>query len=108
MRRAVADQIKALNELTDIVARSGHSYDLSDPLTAPREAAPVRRVEPARSEPPRAPRPAPAPVAPPRPAAADRDPVGLSICRRAPRARISRRSVGHSSRKSRHRRVACR
>ncbi len=35
MRRVVADQIKALNELTDIVARSGHGYDLSDPLASP-------------------------------------------------------------------------
>jgi hypothetical protein len=53
MRRVVADQIKALNELTDIVARSGHSYDLSDPLAfgAGRSEGPlVRRLEAARPE----------------------------------------------------------
>ena len=47
MRRVVADQIKALNELTDIVARSGHGYDLSDPLaSSARDVAPPRRNEP--------------------------------------------------------------
>jgi hypothetical protein len=55
MRRVVADQIKALNELTDVVARSGRAYDLSDPLTAASarvvEAAPVvRRLEPMRQD----------------------------------------------------------
>ncbi len=53
MRRVVADQIKALNELTDIVARSGHSYDLSDPTTfgaGRSEGALVRRLEAARPE----------------------------------------------------------
>ncbi len=45
MRRVVADQIKALNELTDIVARSGHSYDLSDPLTYGRDGGATRRLE---------------------------------------------------------------
>jgi Apolipoprotein A1/A4/E domain len=91
MRRIVADQIKALNELTDIVARSGHSYDLSDPLTfgaGRSDGALVRRLEAARperepalaeaprSEPPR-------PLRPlsngPRPAnASDRGPTWLS------------------------------
>jgi hypothetical protein len=91
MRRVVADQIKALNELTDIVARSGHSYDLSDPMTfgAGRpEGALVRRLEAARpereaalaeaprSEPPRPPRPL---TNGPRPASAgDRGPSWLS------------------------------
>ncbi len=55
MRRVVADQIKALNELTAIVARSGHSYDLSEPLamTSGRSdtAGPTRRLEPTRPEP---------------------------------------------------------
>ncbi|RAI17840.1 hypothetical protein CH337_15300, partial [Rhodoblastus acidophilus] len=46
MRRVVADQIKALNELTDIVARSGRALDIAE--------------APARIEPPRASRPAPA------------------------------------------------
>ncbi len=53
MRRVVADQIKALNELTDIVARSGHSYDLSDPTTfgaGRSEGGLVRRLEAARPE----------------------------------------------------------
>jgi hypothetical protein len=48
MRRVVADQIKALNELTDIVARSGHSYDLSDPSafgSTRADGAPMRRLE---------------------------------------------------------------
>ena len=58
MRRVVSDQIKALNELTDIVTRSGRSFDISEP-TAKRQE-PVRqepvRQEPARIEAPLAPR----------------------------------------------------
>ena len=66
MRRAVADQIKALEELNEIVTRSGRAYDVSQPapFNAGRAAPPVspRRVEPARAiaessrspEPPRA------------------------------------------------------
>ena len=62
MRRAVADQIKALEELSEIVTRSGRAYDVSQPapVIAERAAQPVppRRVEPARAaEPPRAPEP---------------------------------------------------
>ena len=62
MRRAVADQIKALEELSEIVTRSGRAYDVSQPapVIAERAARPVppRRVEPARAaEPPRAPEP---------------------------------------------------
>jgi hypothetical protein len=65
MRRAVADQIKALEELSEIVTRSGRAYDVSQPasFTAGRAAQPVspRRVEPARAaaatDPPRAPEP---------------------------------------------------
>jgi len=41
MRRVVAEQIKALNELTDIVARSGRAYDVAEPVG--------RRAEPMRS-----------------------------------------------------------
>ncbi len=57
MRRVVAEQIKALNELTDIVARSGRMYDVSEPAAGPRaeappaprrETAPARRPEPPR------------------------------------------------------------
>ncbi|MGH6798347.1 MAG: apolipoprotein acyltransferase, partial [Roseiarcus sp.] len=62
MRRAVADPIKALEELSEIVTRSGRAYDVSQPapVNAERAAQPVapRRVEPARAaEPPRAPEP---------------------------------------------------
>jgi ABC-type transporter Mla subunit MlaD len=62
MRRAVADQIKALEALSEIVTRSGRAYDVSQPapVNAERAAQPVppRRVEPARAaEPPRAPEP---------------------------------------------------
>lgn len=58
MRRVVADQIKALNELTDVVARSGRAYDISEPMTpaaAARiaDAGQVRRIEPSRTEQPR-------------------------------------------------------
>ncbi len=44
MRRVVAEQIKALNDLTDIVARSGRVYDLAEPVAAPA----VARAEPPR------------------------------------------------------------
>src|SRR5437660_3239127 len=66
MRRVVAEQIKALNELTEIVARSGRAFDVAEPASlispsrppdppAPRPGAP-RAVEPARpSEAPRFP-----------------------------------------------------
>jgi hypothetical protein len=62
MRHAVADQIKALEALSEIVTRSGRAYDVSQPasVNAERAAQPVppRRVEPARAaEPPRAPEP---------------------------------------------------
>jgi len=62
MRRAVADQIKALEALSEIVTRSGRAYDISQPapVGAERAAQPVppRRVEQARAvEPPRAPEP---------------------------------------------------
>jgi hypothetical protein len=64
MRRAVADQIKALEELSEVVTRSGRAFDVSQPVpVSGRAAQPVspRRVEPARAaepqraqEPPRA------------------------------------------------------
>ena len=41
MRRVVAEQIKALNELTEIVTSSGRRSDVSLPADAP--AAPRRR-----------------------------------------------------------------
>ncbi|MGP0058617.1 MAG: hypothetical protein ACLPID_04945 [Beijerinckiaceae bacterium] len=60
MRRVVADQIKALNELTELVARSGRSYDLSEPAPAPRGDSLVRRLDAMRHEPPRLVEPQPA------------------------------------------------
>lgn len=61
MRRVVAEQIKALNELTDIIARSGRAYDVAEPVPAPAK----RRVETTRiAEAPRAVEPAPAPRMP--------------------------------------------
>ena len=62
LRRVVADQISALNELTDVVNRSGRSLDFAEPQAA-RATEPVRQPEPQ----PRAPEPRryaePAPVA---------------------------------------------
>jgi hypothetical protein len=60
MRRVVSEQIKALNELTDIVARSGRAFDVAEPASlisptrppdppAPRPSAPPRSPEPART-----------------------------------------------------------
>jgi len=78
LRRVVGDQVKALNELTDIVARSGRVYDIAEPAGAPARrafepqraepAAPVRRAFDApRAEPPREmPRPESARMEPPR------------------------------------------
>ncbi len=64
MRRVVADQIKALEELNEIVTKSGRAYDVAQPALAGRAAPQVspRRLEPARAaaevqriaEPPRA------------------------------------------------------
>jgi len=72
MRRAVADQIKALEELSEIVTRSGRAYDVSQPalVSSGRAAPPVspRRVEPVRAaDPPRAPEPPRAETQRPRP-----------------------------------------
>ena len=58
MRRVVAEQIKALNELTDIVVKSGRAHDLVTPeLPIQTMAAPPARVSaparPVASEPPR-------------------------------------------------------
>ena len=52
MRRVVAEQIKALNELTDIIARSGRAYDVAEPRDAPRRtAADQRAAAPGRNGP---------------------------------------------------------
>ncbi|MEP0695950.1 MAG: kinesin, partial [Nitratireductor sp.] len=69
IRRAVSEQIAALKELADIVAKSGRMYDVSDsavqpddtPTTRPAETA--RRPVEAAPQPVRVPRPAPAPAA---------------------------------------------
>ena len=63
MKRIVSDQVKALNELTQIVSRSGQSLDMSAPA-APTRAADIAPAPAAR----RAPEPlAPAPVRLPAP-----------------------------------------
>jgi len=60
IRRAVSEQINALKELSEIVAKSGRMYDVSDNAPA-RSAPPPRAAEPPRvSEAVR--RPAPPPV----------------------------------------------
>ena len=55
LRRVVGDQVKALNELTNIVARSGRAFDVSEPAPEAKRsfqsAAP--RPEPARQPPAR-------------------------------------------------------
>jgi hypothetical protein len=51
MRRVVSDQIKALKELTTLIAASGGDFDVADPTPvkpAPRPEAP-RKAEPARA-----------------------------------------------------------
>lgn len=69
MRRVVAEQIKALNELTDIVARSGRAFDIAEaPAPARIEAAPrPSRIAPTPPAP--APRFDVRPSVAPRPAA---------------------------------------
>src|SRR5690606_34212375 len=61
MRRVVADQIKALNELTEIVTRSGRAVDVVE-AAQPRRPAPAERPTIERPVAP-APRPQPAPQA---------------------------------------------
>ena len=50
MRKIVADEIKALKELTEMVTRSGRSLDVSTPLPTPERAppAPARPAQPPR------------------------------------------------------------
>ncbi len=74
MRRAVADQIKALEELSDIVTRSGRGLDVSQPAPLASERAgsqtAFRRAEPAHvAEAPRGPEPQRPEPQKPRPAA---------------------------------------
>jgi hypothetical protein len=53
VRRVVADQIKALEELSEIVTRSGRAYDISQPAAAGTEryaaGSPAPQTEPLRS-----------------------------------------------------------
>jgi len=76
MRRAVADQIKALQELSQIVGQSGYRAEVSEPVAqrpAPRAAAAAAQPAPA---PARAPRREPAPRAEPQ---AQRNPLRGSL-----------------------------
>ncbi len=73
LRRVVGDQVKALNELTDLVARSGRVYDIAEKSPPQRSPeAPARAqalpVQPAPEPAPRA-RSAPPPPPPRMPAA---------------------------------------
>lgn len=83
MRRVVADQIKALEELSEIVTRSGRAYDISQPAPVGAEAnANASALSPRRPEPHR-------PAEQPRPQA--------QAARAAPRpthAKITERGAG--------------
>ena len=72
MRRAVAEQIKALQDISQLVGRSAQSLDVSEPVAVSRPA-PVAQPAPQ----PAAPRPA----APTAPAAATSAPFGSSVLR---------------------------
>jgi hypothetical protein len=109
MRRVVAEQIKALNELTEIVARSGRAFDVAEPAsliqpTRPPDPPAPRRPEPRAAEQPRAveparasePAPHPEPAAremPTRPRPATRSPQIARAEERAP-AQAQDRSHG--------------
>ena len=51
MRRVVAEQIKALNELTEIVARSGRAFDIAEPASLIQPMRPPDPPAPRRPEP---------------------------------------------------------
>ena len=105
MRRVVADQIKALNELSSLVTRSGRSVDVAQPQTQRRVAEGGGRAAgsitgpaptngsappPAASLAPASPAPAVlAPPAPPAPAAAPRAAVAAPARIEAPRPTAS-------------------
>jgi hypothetical protein len=80
LRRVVGDQVKALNELTNIVARSGRAFDVSEPAPEaqrsfqpagprpePARQPPARQEIAARKDPASPPPPVQAPPAPPQP-----------------------------------------
>ncbi|MGO4834352.1 kinesin, partial [Rhizobiaceae sp. 2RAB30] len=86
IRRAVTEQINALKELSDIVARSGRTTDVGErslsrptatPAQAPAPAAPAARAP----EPPRRPQPTPAAAAPERRSLAAERPATLERTR---------------------------
>jgi hypothetical protein len=80
MRRAVADQIKALEELGDIVTRSGRSLDVSAPAQpSPSYAPPAVTARPAPASPRRAEPPRPAAKPPRAQAAAQPEPRRQAI-----------------------------
>ena len=105
LRRVVGDQVKALNELTDIVARSGRVYDIAEPA-----GAPARRFEPQRAEPPapvrRAfePRPAEPPREMARPDSARMEPPRMEPSRMEPSKRHGAVAVPSGRRRRRPRR----
>ena len=53
MRRVVAEQIKALSDLSELVQRSGRNLDLVEPNAAPQSRMEAQRMEPPRVEAPR-------------------------------------------------------
>ncbi len=69
LRRVIGDQVKALNELTDIVARSGRTYDIAEKSQSPaalEAPAPVQAVAAELDAAPEsAPRARPTPPPPP-------------------------------------------
>jgi hypothetical protein len=74
MRRVVGDQIRALNELAELVAQAGGTFDVAEPGAVTSVITPPRALEPPRPEPVRPqaadlatqerPRPASRPTAP--------------------------------------------
>ncbi|MGE3248216.1 MAG: apolipoprotein acyltransferase, partial [Beijerinckiaceae bacterium] len=70
MRKVVDDQVRALNDLTDIVTKSGRAFDVAEPRPAAQKQPEPAPVAAAYTPPVPAPAPAPlapAPVAPPAP-----------------------------------------
>ena len=98
MRRVVADQMKALNELTEVVTRSGRAYDVAEPRRSASEPA---RQEPARQEPARARRRA-------EPARRDAASSGACPSGAGPRRRASICGLGAPPRRASRRRLPLR
>jgi hypothetical protein len=62
MRRVIAEQIRALNELTDIVARSGRAFDVAEPMPVRAETPRAITARPSASRPAQQASPAPQPA----------------------------------------------